>query len=78
MSQSGAGDAVRPMHLTPQDRIRDLINQPQLKAFAGLLLPREDNTRVYDTPLSEVGTLMPYHGHVVPAVIVAALNRLRG
>lgn len=49
-----------------------------LKEFAERLLPGYDNSRYYDTPLSRVGSLMPYHRHVVPTVVLEALNRMIG
>ena len=71
-----AMDAGRSAHLKLEDRVRDVITHPLLKEFAERLLPGDDNGRYYDIPLSRVGSLMPYHGHVVPAVVVAALNRM--
>jgi hypothetical protein len=40
------------------------------------MLPWEDNTRYFDTRLNQVGSLMPYHGHVNADVVVGALNHL--
>lgn len=63
-------------HLTTANSIRDLVNHPAFAGFGELLLPRDDNSRYYDTPLRNVGSLMPYHGHVEPAVVVGALNHM--
>lgn len=66
----------KEVHLKPEDRVRDLLSHPLLKGFAERLLPWDDNSRYLDTPLSRVGSLMPYHGHVDPEVVVAALNHM--
>lgn len=63
-------------HLTVDDSIRQIVDHPALKGFAQHLLPWNDNRRYYDVPLSNVGTLMPYHSHVRPGIVVDALNRL--
>jgi acetyl esterase/lipase len=63
-------------HLTTSNVIRDIVNHPAFEGFGELLLPRDDNSRYYDTPLSNVSSLMPYHSHVEPVIVVAALNHL--
>jgi len=62
--------------LTPDDSIGHLLNHPALAAFARLLLPWDD--RRYDETMSlrRIGSLLPYHTHVNPDVIVSSLNRL--
>jgi len=66
----------RNAHLTLDSRVRDIVEHPLLREFGERLLPREDNRRFYATPLRQIGSLMPYHGHVLPEVVVDALNRL--
>lgn len=61
-------------HLTTSNFVRDIVNHPAFEGFGELLLPRDDNSNYYDTPLSNVGSLMPYHGHVEPDIIVDAIN----
>ncbi|MBO3272367.1 alpha/beta hydrolase [Hymenobacter defluvii] len=63
-------------HLTAQHLIRDLVTHPAFTGFGDLLLPWDDNSRYYAAPLSQVGTLMPYHGHVRPEVVLSAVNHL--
>jgi acetyl esterase/lipase len=60
-------------HLTTNHSVRDVVNHPAFKGFGELMLPWEDN---YDTRLSQVGSLMPYHGSVDADVVVGALNHL--
>jgi acetyl esterase/lipase len=63
-------------HLSADDRVRDLLNHPALAGFARLILPWDD--RAYDEGmvLGNLGSLMPYHSHVDPQVVVDALNRM--
>jgi acetyl esterase/lipase len=63
-------------HLAIDSRIDDLLRHPAFAGFARLLLPWDD--REYDgkLPLSRIGTLLPYHTHVDPKVVVGALNHM--
>lgn len=63
-------------HLLIDDYIRDIVNHPAFKGFGELLLPRDNNTGYYSTQLQNVGSLMPYHNHVVPADVVGAINHM--
>ena len=63
-------------HLTTSNSIRDIVNHPAFEGFGNHMLPRDDNTFYYDTRLRRVGSLMPYHNHVDPAIVVGALNQL--
>jgi len=63
-------------HLTTNNYVRDLVTHPAFQRFGDLLLPWDDNSRYYDTRLRDVSSLMPYHSHVKPAIVVGALNRL--
>lgn len=61
-------------HLTIDNYIRDVVNHPAFSGFGELLLSRDNNSAYYNTPLRNVGTLMPYHSHVNPDDVLAALN----
>ena len=63
-------------HLTTNSRVRDLLNHPAFAGFGRLILPFDN--RAYDEtmPLSELGSLLPYHSHVNPGIMVGALNRM--
>ncbi len=63
-------------HLTTDDSIQDVAAHPAFRGFGELLLPWLDNRRYYTTPLRDVGSLMPYHSHVNPDVVVSTLNRM--
>jgi acetyl esterase/lipase len=69
-------DRLEFQHLTLRDRVRDIVRHPAFRGFGPLLLPWDDNSAYLDTPLANVGLLMPYHGHVRPDVVVRALNRM--
>jgi len=63
-------------HLTTNNFIRDIVNHPAFKDFGNAILPWDDNTHYYDTPLNDVGSLMPYHNHVVPDIVIGAINHM--
>jgi acetyl esterase/lipase len=63
-------------HLPLDDSVDDVLEHPAFAGFGRLVLPW-DNRR-YDPALrlSSIGSLLPYHEHVDPAVVVSALNRM--
>lgn len=63
-------------HLRVDDTLGDILEHPAFAGFGRLLLPRDDRRHDYALPLRRVGSLLPYHGHVDPAVVVSALNRM--
>ncbi len=63
-------------HITTSDSVRRIVNHPAFKGFSQLILPRQNNSYHYDMPLSNVRSLMPYHGHVDPDIVVGALNHM--
>jgi acetyl esterase/lipase len=78
---AAAGPNERPSeerrrHLAPSDSIGDVLNHPAFAGFARLLLPWDE--RAYDPglPLTNIGSLLPYHTRVDPAVVARSLNRM--
>lgn len=67
---------TRYPHLRPDDRLGDLLSHPAFQGFSSRMLPWDG--RGYDPamPLKDIDQLLPYHSHVEPAVVVAALNRM--
>lgn len=63
-------------HLTTGNHVSDLVNHPAFKSFGELLLPLDNNSSYYNTKLSEIGSLMPYHGHVIPDIVIDAVNHM--
>ena len=63
-------------HLRVDDTVGDVLSHPAFAGFGRLLLPWDD--RRYDTTmrLREIGSLLPYHSNVHPAVVVSSLNRM--
>src|SRR5207249_3739518 len=52
---------------------------PDTSAFAGfsrLLLPWDDRRYNTTMPLRNIGSLLPYHTHVDPAIVVSSLNQM--
>lgn len=70
---SNAGSAV---HLTVNDSISRAVSHPAFAGFGRLILPWDDRSYDEARSLRDVATLLPYHTHVNPGVVVAALNRL--
>jgi acetyl esterase/lipase len=63
-------------HLSADNSVRDIVNHPAFSGFGELLLPRDNNSSYYNTRLSNVASLMPYHQNVNPADVVNALNAM--
>lgn len=59
-----------------ESSLAELLNHPAFAGHAPLLLPWDG--RAYDESMriSEIGSLLPYHGNVDPDVVVSALNRM--
>jgi acetyl esterase/lipase len=71
------GDKVEAYnHLTTNNYVSDIINHPAFKDFGELLLPLDNNSGYYNTMLSDISLLMPYHRHVEPDIVVGALNHM--
>lgn len=64
------------MHLRIQDTLQDLLRHPAFAGHARLLLPWDDRPYDETMPLQQIGSLLPYHSHVEPRVVVDALNRM--
>jgi acetyl esterase/lipase len=67
---------TRAGHLRVDDRVGDILEHPAFADSGRLILPWDD--RRYDANLSlrNIGSLLPYHTHVDPAVVVSSLNRM--
>ena len=71
------GDMDAPVWLTESDTSADMVNHPAFAGFGVHLLPRPQDAQS-DLPLREVGRLMPWHSHIRPDMVTAALNRMLG
>ena len=63
-------------HITTNDSVHHMVNHPAFKGFGRYLLPRDNGTSDDDRPLNRVGSLMPYHNHVDPDIVVSAINHM--
>lgn len=63
-------------HLTTSNYARDIVNHLAFKGFGDLLLSFDNNSAYYNTRLSDVGLLVPYHSHVNPDVVIDAFNHM--
>ena len=69
-----ASDAA--VHLRIDDTIGDVLKHPAFAGFGRLLLPWDDRHYEMTMRLREIGSLLPYHTHVDPSVVVSSLNRM--
>jgi hypothetical protein len=63
-------------HLRLDDSVDDILQHPAFAGFGRLLLPWDDRRYDHAMPLRNIGSLLPYHEHVDPVVVVSALNRM--
>lgn len=65
-------------HLTSDDSVHRMVKHPAFKGFGQFLLPWDNGANDLNTPLRNIGSLMPYHNHVDPNIVVAAMNHMIG
>ncbi len=75
-ARGNAGEIVTGGHLSVGHSIRDVLNHPAFAGHGRLILPWDDRTYDEDMRLSNIGSLLPYHSHVKPDVVVGALNHM--
>ena len=63
-------------HLRVTDSIGDVLAHPAFAGFGRLLLPWDDRRVDRSMLLRKLGSLLPYHTNVDPAVVVSSLNRM--
>jgi acetyl esterase/lipase len=66
----------RLAHLTTNDSVQHIVNHSAFKGFSQYLLPWDNSTNYYNTPLKNVSSLLPYHNHVDPNIVVGAINHM--
>lgn len=75
-SEQGGGNGEMYGHLTTGNYASDIVNHLAFKGFGELLLSFDNNSGYYNTRLSDVGLLVPYHSHVNPDVVIGAVNHM--
>ena len=75
-SRGNASAMVTGGHLSVASSIRDVLNHPAFAGHGRLILPWDDRAYDEDTRLSNIASLLPYHSHVSPDVVVGALNHM--
>lgn len=73
-AHQASGPQSRPLNTA--SRLSELLNHPAFSGFSRLLLPWDDRPYDGEMRLSDIGSLLPYHSHVIPEVVVGALNRM--
>ena len=67
---------TQTMHLRVDHTVGDVLKHPAFAGFGRLLLPWDDRRYETTMQLREIGSLLPYHTHLDPDVVVSSLNRL--
>ena len=75
-TEAGAVVPAGAAHLRVDDTLGEILEHPAFAGFGRLLLPWDDRRCDNALPLGKVGSLLPYHEHVDPVVVVSALNRM--
>jgi acetyl esterase/lipase len=70
------GPVDAPDQLSTGSTIGDLLAHPAFAGHARLLLPWDDRPADPSMPLSEIGSLLPYHSNVRPDFVVSSVNRM--
>ncbi len=76
LSRGNASEPVTSGHLSVASSIRDVLHHPAFAGHGRLILPWDDRAYAEDTRLSDIGSLLPYHTHVSPDVVVGAMNHM--
>ncbi len=63
-------------HLGRQSTVGDILRHPAFAGFSRLILPWDERAYDESLPLTEIGSLLPYHTHVDPGTVASALNRM--
>ena len=61
-------------HVTTGDSVRSVVDHPAFSGFGDYLLPWDNRPQQLDILFSDIRSLLPYHSHVNPEVVVDALN----
>jgi acetyl esterase/lipase len=54
----------------------DILDHPAFSSFAPLILPWDGRGYDRNMPLTDIGSLLPYHTEVAPLTVVTSLNRM--
>ena len=63
-------------HITTNDSVHHIVNHSAFKGFGQYLLPWDNGTNYNNKPLNNVSSLLPYHSHVDPNIVVGAINHM--
>lgn len=63
-------------HITTNDSVHHIVNHPAFRDFGQYLLPWDNSTNYYNTPLNNISSLLPYHNNVKPGIVVGAINHM--
>jgi hypothetical protein len=66
------------VHLRADDHVNDILVHPVFAGFSRLILPWDDRRPDPNMPLRDISSLLPYHTHVDPGVVVSSRRRAAG
>jgi acetyl esterase/lipase len=66
----------RYAYVNANDSVFQLMNHPAFEGFGQYLLPWDNGTNYFNTPLNDVSSLLPYHNHVDPNTVVGAIDHM--
>lgn len=75
-SKEQATGGAKAGPLSTNSSIRDILNHPAFSGFGRRILPWDDRSYDENMPLTDIGSLLPYHTHVRPETVVGSLNRM--
>ena len=75
LDEERTGDGIYA-HITTNDSVHNIVKHQAFNGFGQYLLPWDNGTNYYNTPLSNVSSLLPYHNHVDPNIVVGAINHM--
>jgi acetyl esterase/lipase len=76
VSRGMKGPVAAPGQVSTASTVGDLMAHPAFAGHARLLLPWDDRPADPSMPLSEIGSLLPYHSNVQPDLVVQSINRM--
>lgn len=76
MSHNVSGAAGALEQISTASTIGDLLAHPAFAGHANLMLPWDDRPADPSMPLSEIGSLLPYHSNVRPDLAASSINQM--
>lgn len=80
MTSDAAGSVLNEeemcVHVTENDSVLDIVNNPAFVGFGQFLFPRESGEYDKTMQLNNINSLLPYHTHIDPDTTVRVINHM--